>query len=212
MSPVTAREFRRIALGMAGAVEGAHMGHPDFRVGGRIFASLHPGRQRGMVTLTPAQQADVIRDHPAGFEPESGAWGRAGCTRVWFARVDEESLGHALTMASRNQKGPRTEAPVAKPRAAVARAQVRGVGWKRATTIDGGKFARMSNAILESLTTQPVTFTELTRRVKAKLEGFEGSIPWYTITVARELEVQGRLIRHDRPVRYSRPPARTRRT
>lgn len=101
---------------------------------------------------------------------------------------------------------------MAKTRAAVPRAQVRGVGWKRATTIDAGKFARVSKAILESLTTQPVTFTELTRRVKAELEGFEGSIPWYAVTVARELEVQGRLIRHARPVRYSRPPARTRRT
>ena len=80
--PVTAEQFRRIALALNGAVEGAHMGHPDFRIEKRIFASLHSGDQFGMVKLTPDQQAMFIEDHPGAFSPEAGAWGRSGCTRV----------------------------------------------------------------------------------------------------------------------------------
>ena len=99
---VTEEIFRRIALGMKDALEGAHMGHPDFRVGGRIFSSIHHDRAHGMVKLTPEQQPAFIRDHPGAFAPESGAWGRAGCTRVTFDSVDEETLGEALTLAWQN--------------------------------------------------------------------------------------------------------------
>ena len=96
------KDFRRIALGMAGAVEGAHMGHPDFRVNNRIFATLHDDRAFGMVSLTPAQQKEFMRAHPGAFAPESGAWGRAGCTRVTLASIQEEELGEAVTLAWRN--------------------------------------------------------------------------------------------------------------
>ena len=96
------KEFRRIALGMEGAVEGAHMGHPDFRVNNRIFATLHDDRALGMVTLTPDQQQQFMRAHPDAFAPESGAWGRAGCTRVTLASVHEETLGEAVTLAWQN--------------------------------------------------------------------------------------------------------------
>lgn len=65
--------FRRIALALDGATEGAHMGHPDFRVDTRIFASLHDDNQFGMVKLTPDQQASFIEDHPAAFTAEAGA-------------------------------------------------------------------------------------------------------------------------------------------
>jgi len=99
---MTAKDFRLIALGMKDAVEGAHLGHPDFRAGGRIFATLHPGGQTGMVKLTPEQQADVLRAHPTAFTPESGAWGRQGCTRVHLAAIDEETLGEAMTLAWQN--------------------------------------------------------------------------------------------------------------
>ena len=92
-----ANDFRRIALGMQGAVEGAHMGHPDFRVSNRIFASLHHDLKFGMVKLTPEQQAEFMRAHPDVFEPESGAWGRAVCTKVRLASADEETVGEALT-------------------------------------------------------------------------------------------------------------------
>jgi hypothetical protein len=84
---------------MKDAVEGAHMGHPDFRVNGRIFATIHPDPAYGMVKLTPEQQQEFIRDHPAVFAPENGAWGRAGCTRVRFDAADGEMLGAALTLA-----------------------------------------------------------------------------------------------------------------
>ena len=95
-------DFRRIALGMKGAVEGAHMGHPDFRVNARIFATIHPNQQFGMVKFTPDQQQQFIHDHPETFAPESGAWGRAGCTRVRLDSVHEETLGEAMTLAWQN--------------------------------------------------------------------------------------------------------------
>jgi hypothetical protein len=91
-----------MALGMEGAVEGAHMGHPDFRVNNRIFATLHHDREFGMVTLTPDQQAQFMRAHPDAFAPESGAWGRAGSTRVRLASVHEETLGEVVTLAWQN--------------------------------------------------------------------------------------------------------------
>jgi hypothetical protein len=99
---MTETDFRRIALGMKDAVEGAHMGHPDFRVNGRIFATLHPDRLSGMVKLSPEQQQRFVRQDPRTFTPESDAWGRQGCTAVRLESVDEETLGEALTLAWQN--------------------------------------------------------------------------------------------------------------
>jgi len=96
---MTADDFRRMALAMKGVVEGAHQGHPDFRAHGRVVASLHPSGERGMVKVTLDEQASLVSDHPKVYEPEAGAWGLQGCTRVWLAEVDEESLGWALTRA-----------------------------------------------------------------------------------------------------------------
>jgi hypothetical protein len=96
---MTADGFRRIAVGMKDVLEGAHMGHPDFRVNGKIFATIHPDHAYGMVKLTPEQQQHFVRVHPATFAPENGAWGRAGCTRVRLDWVDEETLGEAMTLA-----------------------------------------------------------------------------------------------------------------
>jgi hypothetical protein len=103
-----ADDFRRIALGMKGAIESAHMGHPDFRVEGRIFATLHHDHAWGMVKLTPGQQADFIARNRTAFAPEKGAWGRQGCTAVRLDAVDEDLLGEALTLAWREtaQKRP----------------------------------------------------------------------------------------------------------
>jgi hypothetical protein len=71
--------FRRIALGLDGAIESAHHGHPDFRVGGRIFATLaYPDRRWGMVNLTPDQQRTRVREHPDAFVPVKGRWGEPG--------------------------------------------------------------------------------------------------------------------------------------
>jgi hypothetical protein len=94
--------FRRIAVGLEGAVESAHMGHPDFRVGGKIFATLHADNKWGMVKLTPDQQEKFILENPEVFVPENGAWGRAGCTKVRLDSVDEDTLGDALTLAFQN--------------------------------------------------------------------------------------------------------------
>jgi hypothetical protein len=101
---MTAEDFRRIALGMKDAVESAHMGHPDFRVKikGKIFATLNSDRKQGMVKLTPEQQEAFLREHPAAFAPESGAWGRQGCTAVRLDMADEDTVGEAMTLAWRN--------------------------------------------------------------------------------------------------------------
>ena len=99
---LTARIFRRIALKMEGAVEGAHMGHPDFRVNGRIFATLSADNKRGMVKLLPDQQHEFVLTNPGAFEPSSGAWGLQGSTSVRLDAVDEETLGAAMTLAWQN--------------------------------------------------------------------------------------------------------------
>jgi hypothetical protein len=105
---VDEKAFRRIALGMEGAEERAHMGHPDFRVGNRIFVTLQHDRAFAGLMLTPGQQAQFLRSHPDAFTPAAGAWGRAGSTIVRLAGVDEETLGEAVTMAWQNAvaKGP----------------------------------------------------------------------------------------------------------
>jgi hypothetical protein len=101
---LTPDQFRSIALGMEGAIESAHMDHPDFRANGRIFATLHPGNESGMVKLTPEQQQEFMRDGSNSFVPASGAWGRQGCTTVKLATVDEDTLGRAITLAWQNTK------------------------------------------------------------------------------------------------------------
>lgn len=99
---MTPDEFRRIAVSMSGSVEGAHMGHPDFRANGKIFATLYPDGERGMVKLTPEQQQQFISADGDAFEPASGAWGKQGCTTVRLAVVDEDTLGEAMTLAWQN--------------------------------------------------------------------------------------------------------------
>jgi hypothetical protein len=99
---MTADDFRHIALGMKDAIEGAHMGHPDFRAHGRIFATLHPDQSFGMIKLTPEQQQEFVRAHRGAFAPEKGAWGLQGCTAVRLATADEETVGEAMTLAWQN--------------------------------------------------------------------------------------------------------------
>jgi hypothetical protein len=112
---LSGKDFRRIALGMKGAIEGAHMGHPDFRVNNRIFATLRHRDTLGMVVLAPDEQQRFIQDYPDAFEPERGAWGRSGCTRVQLSGVDEDALGEAMTLAWRTA----ASRPPARPRKAV---------------------------------------------------------------------------------------------
>jgi hypothetical protein len=120
-------DFRRLALGMDGAIEGAHMGHPDFRVNGRIFATLDHDETRCMVKLSPEEQAEFMRSEPDTFVPAAGAWGRQGCTLVTIAQVDENVLGEAITLAwqlavrSSIAKTPRTRRMRSVKRAKTAR-------------------------------------------------------------------------------------------
>ena len=111
---MTANEFRRIALGMEGASEGQHMSHPDFRVNGRIFATLTEDGSRGMVQLTPEQQQEFMSASPETFVPASGAWGRGGSTMVQLASVDGDTVGEAMTLAW--QKAVAAKKNKAKPR------------------------------------------------------------------------------------------------
>lgn len=99
---MTATEFRDLALSLREVSEDAHMGHPDFRVRGKIFATLAPDEAWGMVKLTPEQQAMFVRTEPAVFQPVSGAWGRRGCTYVRLEAAIEPSVRQALVSAWRN--------------------------------------------------------------------------------------------------------------
>ena len=106
--------FRKIALGLPEAIEGAHHGTRDFRVKKRIFATLgYPDKDWGMVKLTPEQQSVLVEAEPDIFRPVPGGWGKGGATNVRLATADATTLKSALTMAWRNiaEKSP------AKPRA-----------------------------------------------------------------------------------------------
>jgi hypothetical protein len=96
---MTPEQFRRLALSMPDAVEGEHHGHPDFRANGRIFASLLPDGERGMVRLSPQQQRESVQVHATGFVPANGAWGRAGCTYVRLDAASVEALRPWMTLA-----------------------------------------------------------------------------------------------------------------
>ena len=99
-------DFRCLALSLPGAEERSHMGHPDFRVGGRIFATLGvPDDAHGMVALLPEQQADFIALSPDAFRPAAGAWGRRGSTLVRLGVVEEDVLEAALAAAWRRRSG-----------------------------------------------------------------------------------------------------------
>lgn len=97
--------FRELALELPEAVESSHMGHPDFRVGGKIFASLAGEGERepwGMVKLTPEQQAPLLASEPDAFDPASGAWGRGGATIVRLKKARVATVRRALAVAWRN--------------------------------------------------------------------------------------------------------------
>jgi hypothetical protein len=97
---MTADDFRRIALSLEGAEESSHMGAPDFRVGGRIFATLASERQGyGNLMLTPEQQAAFVEEAPELFVPVAGGWGRGGATHIRLSAADEEMLSGALRAA-----------------------------------------------------------------------------------------------------------------
>lgn len=93
---VTAAQFAQFALAFDEATAGEHMNHPDFRVGGRIFATIHGDERRAMVRLSPVQQRRWLADLPDVLEPANGAWGRAGCTMIVLSMVTGRSARELL--------------------------------------------------------------------------------------------------------------------
>jgi hypothetical protein len=100
---MTADDFRSLALSFPEASEESHMGHPDFRVRGKIFATLGPDEGWGMVKLTAEQQGLFVRTEPSVFQPVNGAWGRRGCTYVRLEAATEPSVRQALVAAWRSR-------------------------------------------------------------------------------------------------------------
>ena len=101
---MTASDFRRFALSLPEAEESAHMSHPDFRVGGKIFATLgYPDADHGMVILPPEEQAHFVKTFPKVFRPAKGAWGKRGSTSVSLSAVDKMTLKRAMEIAWRNR-------------------------------------------------------------------------------------------------------------
>src|SRR5712692_68673 len=97
---MNANDFRRIALSLEGAEESSHMGAPDFRLGGRIFATLASQDQGyGNLMLTPEQQTEFVRELPKVFLPVHGGWGRMGATHIRLAQASEDVLTGALRTA-----------------------------------------------------------------------------------------------------------------
>jgi hypothetical protein len=97
---LAASDFRRIALSLPEAIEGSHFGQADFRVGGKIFATLAVEAEGyGVLLLAADQQAGMVEDEPEIFSPVSGGWGRNGATRVRLDKVTEDILEAALRTA-----------------------------------------------------------------------------------------------------------------
>jgi hypothetical protein len=98
---MTPQQFRRLALALSGAVEGAHMGHADFRMNGKVLASLgHPGPGFGVVIVSPTDQAVLVAAQPEVFAPANGAWGARGCTVVTLAKARAPVVRDALQAAA----------------------------------------------------------------------------------------------------------------
>ena len=93
-------DFRRVALSLPEASESAHVGHPDFRVGGKIFSSLgYPDDEFGVVMLSPEQQEKFVRKDPKSFAPVKGTWGQHGSTKIRLETVDADTMRSAITTA-----------------------------------------------------------------------------------------------------------------
>jgi hypothetical protein len=100
---MTPTAFRKLALSLPEARESSHVGHPDFRVKKRIFATLgYPSGAWGMVKLSPAQQKMFVRSHPTVFAPVRGGWGLRGATNVKLRAATVAKLRPALTAAWQN--------------------------------------------------------------------------------------------------------------
>lgn len=100
---MTEDDFRKLALSLPEAEESSHMNHPDFRVGGKIFATLRsPGQGWAMVKLTPDQQEMFVKLAPGIFQPVQGGWGLKGATNVILKKAGKKITREALLAAWRN--------------------------------------------------------------------------------------------------------------
>src|SRR2546423_7053925 len=100
---MTANDFRKVALTFPEAIESSHMDHPDFRVRGKIFATLgYPDKNSGVVKLTPDEQRDFVRSDPTVFQPVKGGWGRRGSTSVRLPAARIGKVREAIGAAWRN--------------------------------------------------------------------------------------------------------------
>jgi len=99
---MTAKDFRKLALALPETEELQHMNHPDFRVAGKIFATLgYPDKTRGMVKLSPEDQHNFTKDYPDMFVPVKGTWGRRGATSVYLKAAKKDVLANAIHAAWR---------------------------------------------------------------------------------------------------------------
>jgi hypothetical protein len=97
---MTPNEFRKLALSFPETEEREHMAHPDFRVAGKIFATMgYPDKTRAMVKVTPVEQEMLVQAEPNVFSPVKGAWGRKGSTSVLLKAATKESARKALAAA-----------------------------------------------------------------------------------------------------------------
>jgi hypothetical protein len=97
---MTPDQFRRLALTLPDTSEARHMGHPDFRVGGKIFATLgYPDGNHAMIRLSPEDQSFLVRSAPEVYQPVKGAWGQAGCTNVKLRAARTGPIREALAFA-----------------------------------------------------------------------------------------------------------------
>jgi len=109
---MTGAQFRKIALSLPGAEEGSHFGNADFRVGGKIFATLSLEKEGyGVLLLTPDEQAGMVADEPEIFSPVPGGWGKKGSTRVCLPKVTPGILEAALRTAWRQKSTPARKTP-----------------------------------------------------------------------------------------------------
>jgi len=101
---MTPAQFRKLALGLPEVSESEHMDHPDFRVGGKIFATLgYQDKEHAMVVLPPDEQARLVRAHAKVFAQAKGAWGKQGSTSLLLDAIDRATLQAVLKIAWRNK-------------------------------------------------------------------------------------------------------------
>ncbi|MGH9521201.1 MAG: MmcQ/YjbR family DNA-binding protein [Terriglobales bacterium] len=114
---MTASDFRRLALALPGTIESSHFGNPDFRVNGKIFATLSLEREGfGVLLLSPEEQAGMVADAPEVFSPVPGGWGRKGSTRVYLATVHPDVLEGALRVAWTRKSKPAAKRSSMRPK------------------------------------------------------------------------------------------------